>query len=127
MRRMSEATLIAAARRGEATAFDSLHRAHAEKLIRTVQRITRNHQDAEDAAQDSFLRAFTNGASAWAFADGRQSARSMRKRPSANQESCVTSTGAAVVNKLAGLSKPQLGKRGLIATRQSLPIWSYAD
>jgi hypothetical protein len=48
------------------------------------------------------------------------------KTPSANQESCVTSTGAAVVHKLAGLRKPQLGKRGLIASRQSLPIWSYA-
>jgi RNA polymerase sigma-70 factor (ECF subfamily) len=60
MRRMSETTLIAAVRRGEATAFDSLFRAHAEKLVRTVQRITRNHEDAEDAAQDSFLRAFTH-------------------------------------------------------------------
>jgi RNA polymerase sigma-70 factor, ECF subfamily len=58
MHRMSEATLIAAARRGEVTAFDSLYRAHADKLVRTVQRITRNHEDAEDAAQDSFLRAF---------------------------------------------------------------------
>ncbi len=59
MRRMSEATLIAAVRREEATAFDSLHRAHAEKLVRTVQRITRNHQDAEDAAQDSFEHSHT--------------------------------------------------------------------
>ena len=57
---MSETTLIAAVRRGETTAFDSLYRAHAEKLVRTVQRITRNHEDAEDAAQDSFLRAFTH-------------------------------------------------------------------
>jgi RNA polymerase sigma-70 factor, ECF subfamily len=60
MHGMSEATLIAAVRRGEATAFDSLYRAHAEKLVRAVQRITRNHEDAEDAAQDSFLRAFTH-------------------------------------------------------------------
>jgi RNA polymerase sigma-70 factor (ECF subfamily) len=60
MHRMSEATLITAVRRGDATAFDSLYRAHAEKLVRTVQRITRNHEDAEDAAQDSFLRAFTH-------------------------------------------------------------------
>jgi RNA polymerase sigma-70 factor, ECF subfamily len=56
--RMSETTLIAAVKRGEAVAFDSLYRAHAEKLLRTVRRITRNHEDAEDAAQDSFLRAF---------------------------------------------------------------------
>lgn len=58
MHRMSETTLITAVRRGDATAFDSLYRANAEKLVRTVQRITRNHEDAEDAAQDSFLRAF---------------------------------------------------------------------
>jgi RNA polymerase sigma-70 factor, ECF subfamily len=57
---MSEKVLIAAVRRGEATAFDSLYRAHAERLVRTVQRITRNHEDTEDAAQDSFLRAFTH-------------------------------------------------------------------
>jgi RNA polymerase sigma-70 factor (ECF subfamily) len=60
MHRMSETTLITAVRRGEAAAFDSLYRAHAAKLVRTVQRITRNHEDAEDAAQDSFLRAFTH-------------------------------------------------------------------
>jgi hypothetical protein len=59
MHHMSETTLVARMRRGEA-AFDSLYRVHAEKLVRTVQRITRNHEDAEDAAQDSFLRAFTH-------------------------------------------------------------------
>jgi RNA polymerase sigma-70 factor, ECF subfamily len=56
---MSETTLVARMKRGE-TPFDSLYRVHADKLVRTVQRITRNHEDAEDAAQDSFLRAFTH-------------------------------------------------------------------
>src|ERR1700692_2213658 len=56
--RMNEAGLMATAKRGEAAALDTLYRAHAEKLFRTVHRITRNRDDAEDAVQDSFLRAF---------------------------------------------------------------------
>jgi RNA polymerase sigma-70 factor (ECF subfamily) len=56
--KMNEASLLAAAKNGETAALDTLYRAHAEKLFRTVQRITRNREDAEDAAQDSFLSAF---------------------------------------------------------------------
>src|SRR5258708_17765743 len=55
---VNEATLLATARSGEAAALDTLYRAHAEKLFRTVHRITRNREDAEDAVQDSLLRAF---------------------------------------------------------------------
>src|ERR1700693_4166839 len=55
---MNEAGLLAAAKNGETAALDTLYRAHAEKLFRTVHRITRNRDDAEDAVQDSFLRAF---------------------------------------------------------------------
>jgi hypothetical protein len=60
MHHMGETSLIVGMRRGEATAFESLYRAHADKLVRIIQRITRNHEDAEDAAQDSFLRVFTH-------------------------------------------------------------------
>jgi RNA polymerase sigma-70 factor, ECF subfamily len=56
--KMNEASLLAAAKNGETAALDTLYRAHAEKLFRTVKRITRNREDAEDAAQDSFLSAF---------------------------------------------------------------------
>jgi RNA polymerase sigma-70 factor (ECF subfamily) len=55
---MNEAGLLAAAKNGETAALDTLYRAHAEKLFRTVHRITRNREDAEDAVQDSLLRAF---------------------------------------------------------------------
>ncbi len=55
---MNEASLLATAKGGETAALDALYRAHAEKLSRTVRRITRNREDAEDAVQDSFLRAF---------------------------------------------------------------------
>ena len=53
-----EASLLATAKSGETAALDALYRAHAEKLFRTVHRITRNREDAEDAVQDSLLRAF---------------------------------------------------------------------
>jgi RNA polymerase sigma-70 factor, ECF subfamily len=54
----NEASLLATAKSGETAALDTLYRAHAEKLFRTVHRITRNLEDAEDAVQDSLLRAF---------------------------------------------------------------------
>jgi RNA polymerase sigma factor (sigma-70 family) len=55
---INEASLLAIAKSGETAALDTLYRAHAEKLFRTVRRITRNREDAEDAVQDSLLRAF---------------------------------------------------------------------
>jgi RNA polymerase sigma factor (sigma-70 family) len=55
---INEARLLATAKNREAAALDTLYRAHAEKLFRTVHRITRNREDAEDAVQDSLLRAF---------------------------------------------------------------------
>ena len=56
--RTKEASLLATAKSGETVTLDTLYRAHAEKLFRTVHRITRNREDAEDAVQDSLLRAF---------------------------------------------------------------------
>src|SRR6266853_6985758 len=55
---MKEASLVAAAKSGESGRLDTEYRAHSERLFRTVLRITRNYEDAEDAVQDSFLRAF---------------------------------------------------------------------
>ena len=54
---MNEASLVAAAKSGENEALDALCQAHAPRLFRTVQRITQNREDAEDAVQDSFLNA----------------------------------------------------------------------
>jgi len=55
MRGMDEA---ATARSGKTGALDTCYRAQAQKLYCTVRRITRNHEDAEDAVQDAFLSAF---------------------------------------------------------------------
>lgn len=43
---------------GETGAPDTWYRVHAERLFSTALRITRNHEDAEDAVQDAFLSAF---------------------------------------------------------------------
>jgi RNA polymerase sigma-70 factor (ECF subfamily) len=55
--RSSEFHLVAAAKSGQAAAFDALFHPHTKRLFRCTYRITRNR---EDALQDSFLRAFVH-------------------------------------------------------------------
>jgi len=54
----TEEERLATLREGRAGAFDELWRAHANRILRITYRITRNREDAEDALQDSFMRAF---------------------------------------------------------------------
>jgi RNA polymerase sigma-70 factor (ECF subfamily) len=49
--------LSAAGARGYSAAFEEIWRTHAKQMLRITQRITNNREDAEDALQDSFLRA----------------------------------------------------------------------
>ena len=56
-------SLVAAAKSGELSAYGELCKRHSKRLLRTVQRITRNLDDAEDAVQDSLMRAFSHLAS----------------------------------------------------------------
>ncbi|HUO36053.1 MAG TPA: sigma-70 family RNA polymerase sigma factor [Candidatus Acidoferrum sp.] len=51
---------MTAARHGDSEAFEQLCQPCMSKIRRTAYRITRNREDAEDAAQDSLLRAFVN-------------------------------------------------------------------
>jgi len=44
--------------RGYSAAFDEIWRTHASQILRITHHITRNREDAEDALQDSFLRAY---------------------------------------------------------------------
>ncbi|MGB7730422.1 MAG: sigma-70 family RNA polymerase sigma factor [Candidatus Acidiferrum sp.] len=55
---VSDESLVAAVKRGDASAFDELHKRHTGKIFRMVHRITRNREDAEDALQECFLNAF---------------------------------------------------------------------
>jgi RNA polymerase sigma-70 factor (ECF subfamily) len=59
-KQMSDEWLVLAARDGNANAFAELRARHSSKILRTTYRITRNWEDAEDALQDSFLKAFTH-------------------------------------------------------------------
>lgn len=55
---ISEAQLILQAKRGNSEAFEALSQIHTARLLRTALHITRNREDAEDALQDSLMRAF---------------------------------------------------------------------
>jgi RNA polymerase sigma-70 factor, ECF subfamily len=55
-----ETVLLMAARMGHPTAFGDLVGRHAGRIRRMAFRITRNHEDAEDAIQECFKRAFVH-------------------------------------------------------------------
>lgn len=52
--------LLEAARCGEATAFEKLCAPTKARMYQTLHRITKNHEDAEDALQECFLSAYMN-------------------------------------------------------------------
>jgi RNA polymerase sigma-70 factor (ECF subfamily) len=51
-------TLVDAARSGSAAAFSELYRLYQRRIYRTILSITRNREDAEDAMQDAFMKAY---------------------------------------------------------------------
>src|SRR6266568_7204863 len=53
-----DSSLISAAQTGSSVAFRELHARYSPRLYRTIVSITKNPQDAEDALQDTFLRAY---------------------------------------------------------------------
>jgi RNA polymerase sigma-70 factor, ECF subfamily len=55
-----ERRLVTQAKSGSSTAFGELYDRHRQRIYQTAFRILRNRQDAEDAVQRSFQRAFTN-------------------------------------------------------------------
>lgn len=57
-REPSEAELVAAAKAGSPNAFAELQSQYSRRLYRTIFGITKNHEDTEDALQDTFLHAF---------------------------------------------------------------------
>ncbi len=52
--------LVAAAKDGEAQAFEALVERHQRKIFFTALRMTRNKEDAEDVVQQSLQKAFTH-------------------------------------------------------------------
>jgi len=56
--RDDEPLLVAAAKSGDAAAFEELVNRYERKIFRLTMNITRNREDAEDAMQDAFLKAY---------------------------------------------------------------------
>src|SRR3984885_15904547 len=53
-----ESALVAAAKAGDISAFETLVGRYERKIFRLTQNITQNKEDAEDAMQEAFLKAF---------------------------------------------------------------------
>ena len=54
-----EAALVQRAREGDLAAYDELVRRYQERIYATIYHMTANHEDANDLAQDSFIKAFS--------------------------------------------------------------------
>ena len=55
---VEEMDLVKRARRGDLTAYDELVRRYQERIYATVYHMTSNHEDANDLAQEAFIKAF---------------------------------------------------------------------
>jgi len=53
-----EAELVKRARKGDLSAYDELVRRYQERIYATVYHMTSNHEDANDLAQEAFIKAF---------------------------------------------------------------------
>src|SRR6202790_4102850 len=58
--REDEPLLVAAAKSGDAAAFEELVNRYERKIFRLTMNITRNREDAEDAMQDAFMKAYSH-------------------------------------------------------------------
>ena len=56
--REDEGALVAAAKAGDLGAFNELVNRYERRIFRLTMNITQNREDAEDATQDAFLKAF---------------------------------------------------------------------
>lgn len=55
---VQEMDLVKRARRGDLTAYDELVRRYQERIYATIYHMTANHEDANDLAQETFIKAF---------------------------------------------------------------------
>ena len=54
-----EGDLVKRARRGDLTAYDELVRRYQQRIYATIYHMTANHEDANDLAQDAFIKAYS--------------------------------------------------------------------
>ena len=55
---VEEMDLVKRARKGDLAAYDELVRRYQERIYATVYHMTANHEDANDLAQEAFIKAF---------------------------------------------------------------------
>jgi len=55
---VDEGVLVQRARRGDLAAYDDLVKRYQERIYATIYHMTANHEDANDLAQESFIKAF---------------------------------------------------------------------
>ena len=55
---VDEDALVRRARRGDLAAYDELVKRYQERIYATIYHMTSNHEDANDLAQESFIKAF---------------------------------------------------------------------
>jgi RNA polymerase sigma-70 factor (ECF subfamily) len=55
---MLEADLVRKARHGDLNAYDELVKRYQQRIYATIYHMTSNHEDANDLAQESFIKAF---------------------------------------------------------------------
>jgi RNA polymerase sigma-70 factor (ECF subfamily) len=53
-----ESELVRRARKGDLQAYDDLVKRYQERIYATIYHMTSNHEDANDLAQESFIKAF---------------------------------------------------------------------
>lgn len=58
MEEFSDDQLVRKAKQGDLEAYTELARRYQEKIYRTIMGMTRNHQDADDLAQETFMQAY---------------------------------------------------------------------
>lgn len=56
---MLEGDLVKRARRGDLHAYDELVKRYQERIYATIYHMTSNHEDANDLAQEAFIKAFS--------------------------------------------------------------------
>lgn len=57
---LDDMALVHACKQGDVSAFEQLVNRYDRRLFRIAQHVTHNREDAEDAVQDAFLKAFRN-------------------------------------------------------------------
>jgi RNA polymerase sigma-70 factor (ECF subfamily) len=121
-RTLADEQLIAQARDGDAAAYAALIRRHQDVAFRTAMLITGNAQDAEDAAQDGFVKAWRalgrfrlgEPLRPWLLTIVANEARN-RRRSAGRRERLVLRAAAAAPVALSGADEPRLDHDELAA------------